>query len=550
MSRSRPLPAPWAVLLALLLVGLGASPVQADERGATEGGVVAPDIATLATSWWAEDDADARGLAALRLVTGGATADAVADALATGRTWPTDVPVGTVHTWKRPGPGGHEHTCFLLVPRTYDPARPMRLLVWLHGGVARDEDGGGASGLRLWGEQAAAEGFLLLCPSGRTGAEWWTPGGVGVVRGAVADVRRHYHVDADRIACAGFSDGASGCYHLLLHHPEPFCCFLALMGQPLVSRLLGGPSAAANVASRPLWAVHGGRDQLYPTERMRPLVDELRAAGADLTWKDLPETGHDFTALNGQWEEMRAFWDAHPRTRRDAVRWQSSVPWLDGRCDWVEILETAADASGTGTLATDVLPIPAPTPRPRLGVRLDTAFEGPGVRFEDVEADSPAAAAGMRTGDVLVEVEGEALRTAQDLGRLREALDRLTEEERDGTFVLERDGERVEVRARPRVMEADRVPPSPQGPGVGEPAGLVVARLAAANRIEVTTRGVKRLRLHLGPEQVDLASPLTVVVDGTVRFEGRLDGNVAYVLSEAWRDGGLARYRAPLVIVP
>ena len=160
-----------SVLLALLLVGLGASPVQADERGATEGGVVAPDIATLATSWWAEDDADARGLAALRLVTGGATADAVADALATGRTWPTDVPVGTVHTWKRPGPGGHEHTCFLLVPRTYDPARPMRLLVWLHGGVARDEDGGGAS---FW--QAHETDDALAHPEGLCQRGFGSPG--------------------------------------------------------------------------------------------------------------------------------------------------------------------------------------------------------------------------------------------------------------------------------------------------------------------------------------------------------------------------------------
>jgi membrane-associated protease RseP (regulator of RpoE activity) len=546
MPRLRPLAFAPALLAVALVARHPVTHAADDAPQASPASVVAE----AAAAWWAEDDPQARGVSALRILTSGASAADVAQALETGRVWPSAVPKGTVHTWKRPGPGGHEHTCYLLIPRTYDPATPMRLLVWLHGGVARDEDGGGASGLRLWGEQAAEEGFLLLCPSGRTGAEWWSPGGVGVLKGALADVRRHYNVDGERIACAGFSDGASGCYHLLLHQPEPFCCFLALMGQPLVSRLLGGPSAAANAGSRPVWAVHGETDSLYPARTMKPLMDELRAAGADLTWKELPDTGHDFSALNGQWDEMRAFWEAHPRTPRKAVRWQSSVPWLSGRCDWVEVFETARDAPAAEGLGTTLLTVPAPTPRPRLGVRLDTTFEGPGVRLEDVEAESAASTAGMRTGDVLVEVEGETLRTAQDLAKLRDALDRLAAEERDGTFVLERDGERIEVQARPRIMAADLVPPTPQGPGVGDPPGVIEARIAAPNRIELRTAGVRRVRLHLGPEQVDLAEPVTVVINGTVRFEGTLPGNAAYVLSEAWRDGGIPRYRMPLVLLP
>lgn len=536
---------PW-LTAALLAVGATARPVMADEAAEKPDG----ELVAQAAAWWEDEDSVARGAWALRLIGSGATAREVAAAVEAGRAFKADVPKGTIHVWKRPGPGGKEHTCYLVIPQGYDAGTPMKLLVWLHGGVARDDDGGGGSGLRLWAERAAEEGFLLLCPSGRLGAEWWTPGGVGVIRGALADVRRSYNVDADRIACAGFSDGASGCYHLLLHHPEPFCCFLALMGQPLVTRLMGGPSAAANAGSRPVWAIHGGKDTLYPTAQMKPLMDELKAAGCDLTWGDRPDTGHDFTALPAEWEAMKAFWDAHPRAAKSEVRWQSSVPWLDGRCDWVEVMETAAGAKGAEGLTAQLLAIPAPEARPRLGVTLDTEYGGPGVRIKEVEDGSAAANADVRPGDVLVEVEGQAIRTAQDLAILRSVLDTLTSEDRDGEFVFEREGERVEVKTRPAIVASDLVPREPQGPGAGEPAGVVDARIVARDRIEIRTAGVKRLRLHLAADQVDLDKPLTVVINGKTRYEAVPKEHPAYVLTEAWRDGGIPRYRAQLVLVP
>ncbi|MGE0193916.1 MAG: PDZ domain-containing protein [Planctomycetota bacterium] len=536
---------PWFAA-ALLAVGAGGRRAGADEADGQPHG----ELVAQAAAWWEDEDVVARGAWALRLIGSGATAREVAAAVDAGRAFKTDVPKGTIHAWKRAGPGGKEHTCYLVIPNTYDPATPMKLLVWLHGGVARDEDGGGATGLRLWAEKAAEEGFLLLCPSGRLRAEWWTPGGVGVIRGALADVRRSYNVDADRIACGGFSDGASGCFHLLLHHPEPFCCFLVLMGQPLVTRLMGGPSAAANAGSRPVWAIHGGKDTLYPTERLQPLMDELEAAGCDLTWSDRPDTGHDFTALPGEWEAMKAFWDAHPRALKSEVRWQSSVPWLDGRCDWVEVMETAVEPKGADGLSTELLPIPAAESRPRLGVTLDTDYAGPGVRIREVEPGSAAAKADVREGDVLVEVEGQAIRTAQDLAVLREVLDTLSSEDRDGVFVFERDGERVEVKTRPAIVASDLEPRQPQGPGAGDPAGVIEARIVARDRIEIRTTGVKRLRLHLSAEQIDLDKPLTVVINGKTRYEAVPREHPAYVLTEAWRDGGIPRYRAQLVLVP
>ena len=56
-----------------------------------------------------------------------------------------------------------------------------------------------------------------------------------------------------------------------------------------------------------------------------------------------------------------------------------------------------------------------PVPRPWMGVGLDPEHPGPGLRLAQVVAGSPAAAAGLRVGDVLTTCDGVALATPQDL---------------------------------------------------------------------------------------------------------------------------------------
>jgi glyoxylase-like metal-dependent hydrolase (beta-lactamase superfamily II) len=57
-----------------------------------------------------------------------------------------------------------------------------------------------------------------------------------------------------------------------------------------------------------------------------------------------------------------------------------------------------------------------PIPRPWMGVQLDPDHAGPGIRLVQVVAGSPAAAAGLRVGDVLTAIDGIALAAPADLG--------------------------------------------------------------------------------------------------------------------------------------
>ncbi len=322
-------------------------------------GADADPFAQALTAWCRAESDTARAEAVWALWQEDPLGDRTAAALAGSERWAADAPAGELLEWKQDVPGVGEHTIHGFVPASYTPDRAWPLLVWLHGAVARDGDGAGRSGLGLWAEHAQDDDFLLLCPSARKGSEWWTPRGAALVLDALKETCRRYRVDANRVLLAGFSDGGSGCWSFLAQHPGPFCGMAALMGNPLVPRVLGGPTFATNLSSRPVFAANGGRDQLYPSERVRDLMEQIRAEGCDLTWIDIPEAGHDISQVAALWPQLRQWWIEHPRDPLPtSVAWQCLRGSASRGRDWIEIVEVAAEAQVADGLAGGVMPSP------------------------------------------------------------------------------------------------------------------------------------------------------------------------------------------------
>lgn len=492
------------------------------------------DLDAAAQAFAQAEDGQARLVAGLAIVGAKPAAGDLLKALDAAWAWDADADKGKPVTWMRRGPDGKERTIHAFAPESYTPEKAWPLLVYLHGGVSRPADGSGESGLRMFAEEADERGFLLLSPSTQPDAVWWEPAGVQFLKQTIADMARRYRVDPDRIAVTGFSDGGSGCFHLLAHDPSAFACFLPMMGNPLVSRIYGGPTWDVNLSSAPVYAVNGGKDQLYPSAQMKPFIDAMTTAGAEITWVDEPEAGHEPSFLERRWPEIHAFWaeqkrDARPRE----LVWASSAPQHDGRRGWIQILELAGDAPAAKDLtAPTMLGLPDMTPRPRLGIRLDTTFEGPGLRIEEVEEGTPAHEAGFEDGDVILKAGDEEIADPSEFAKLRDYLAGLTDE--DGSFTVKREGDELVLEARPKSLEKDRTR-SPEGRGYDVVPGLVRAKVRDGNVIALETQGVAKVRVYLVDGLVDFDKDLTIAINGNKRFKGKAPQDPAVVLAEAAR---------------
>lgn len=528
-----------SVLALLLLASTPLAPVQADEP--------TPSVAAQVQAYFKAENADDRAAIALGLTLRGTPPAKVRSAIAGARTWPAATDdAGHVTGWKRKSKDGAEHTIFARLPASYDPAKAWPVMVWLHGGVSRTEDGGGAYGANSLGERADAHGFIVVSPSTYGKVPWWSADGVALVHGALEDAKARWHVDTNRVYLTGFSDGASGCFHMLAHDPEPYAAFLPFMGHPALTRMMGGPTYAANVTSRPVWAVNGGLDRLYPSSAVKPLIEGLKQAGCDITWTDLPQAGHSLTAVAQLWDELWTFVQAHPRTPSEPTKQLACFdPARGGRLDWVEVVRVSKSAPGDAKRKPVELAIPR---RVVLGIRGDLAYDGPGFRLSRVEGDTPAADAGLLAGDVIVKIGDVTLGSgAAAMAALRAALtikDGATE--LTLSMVIEREGAKQTVEVTAGLGSRG---PRPPELGFDVPAARIEARRISRSRIEVATFNVGAFRLHLSPQLVDLDKPLVVMVNGKQRFAAVPTQDVAYMLDAAWRGGGAKPHYAASILI-
>ncbi len=251
----------------------------------------------------------------------------------------------------------------LIVPEDYDPARPIRLDVVLHGST---RPRGGAA-LRICHRFVATEGqspvnerdFIELYPLGRVenGYRW---AGESDVFEAIDAVCRQYSIDRDRIVLRGFSMGASGTWHVGLKHPDRFVALGPYCGYVDTYRFSASPNPrfvrvadlppqqaaalhlndavdyAANAAVIPVVAAMGELDPGFINHVY--MQDAFAAEGLTLVNLIAPGTAHQIHRETHaeQLRRIATHIDARagqmPRTLR-FVTWSLKYP----RCHWIEL---------------------------------------------------------------------------------------------------------------------------------------------------------------------------------------------------------------------
>jgi len=175
---------------------------------------------------------------------------------------------------------------FLYIPKSYDPSRPVPLMVALHGATQR-----ASFSLRVWTPRADAAGFVLLAPESG-GVTWDAIRGdydddVARLDRALAYVFARVNVDAKRLVLQGFSDGASYGLGLALNNMELFPRVVA-NSPGFITRY-----EKHQRGRKPrIFLSHGHQDQILPFELAGArVVGQLRNEGFSVEFREF-EGGH------------------------------------------------------------------------------------------------------------------------------------------------------------------------------------------------------------------------------------------------------------------
>ncbi len=407
----------------------------------------------------------------------------------------------------------------LLVPSSYDPARRYPLRFYLHGGVNRPaprrRDGSWWRG----DPEATDEDHLVVVPVAWNEAMWWHQNQAESLPAILQAVRREYNVDENRTSLLGISDGGTGAYFHALTGPTPWATFVSLIGH---ARVLANPTLgvnsqlySSNLAGRAIYAVNGGKDPLYPTAVVEPMMRHFAALGAEVVFRPKPQAGHDLSWLSEEQQAIESFLNSHPRDPLpDRLSWETDNVKRRGRYHWLRITELGSTQGDSELPDPDVFPN---LPQLNLGflpVRQESSL--PGVLVASVERRSASARAGIKPGDRLLRV-GET--PVADLQALATELDRQGNFGQTLDLTIDRQGRQLQLTLQ--------LPAAPRGQAPAQifprkrPTGRVDV-VRNGSHIAALSRGVRRFKLLLSPRQFDLAQPIRVTVNGRVAFHGQV----------------------------
>jgi hypothetical protein len=253
----------------------------------------------------------------------------------------------------------------LVIPRRYDPARPMRLDVVLHGSTRPQ----GASELKFMNafddgdadsQPVGDQPYIELHPLGRVENCFRWAGETDVFE-AIEDVCRKYNIDRDRIVLRGMSMGASGTWHLGLKHPDrfvalgPYCGYVdthRLSETPLDTFVRVGPlpehqelglhmldsvDYAANAGVVPAIACMGENDVFFQSHEIMRAA--MQREGLTMVNLISPGTGHVIDPVTHA-EQMRRIAGFAERGIDHVPHKLRFVTWTlkYNRCHWLEVL--------------------------------------------------------------------------------------------------------------------------------------------------------------------------------------------------------------------
>ncbi|MFW5860801.1 MAG: prolyl oligopeptidase family serine peptidase [Spirochaetota bacterium] len=116
-----------------------------------------------------------------------------------------------------------------------------------------------------------------------------------------------YNIDESRLYLTGISMGGYATWYMAGHLPDTFAAIAPICGG-------GNIAHAKKMIGLPVWAFHGGKDNIVPPERSKKMVDELKKLGGNVRYTVYPDAGHDSWTRTYNNPELYKWFLEHRRT--------------------------------------------------------------------------------------------------------------------------------------------------------------------------------------------------------------------------------------------
>lgn len=201
----------------------------------------------------------------------------------------------------------------ILKPAHYNPNSQYPLVLCLHGAGGRGNDNrsrGTEAFMALSSAEVQARyPAFLLTPQCPLEKQWvntpWQEGSYSISRVMMSGelkrvmeildaVIKEFRIDLARIYVTGQSMGGYGTWDMILRYPYRFAAAVPVCGA-------GDPMKAKRIAHLPLWAFHGEKDTIVPTDGSRSMIQALRQAGSKAKYTEYQGVGHN--CWSRSWKE-------------------------------------------------------------------------------------------------------------------------------------------------------------------------------------------------------------------------------------------------------
>ena len=201
----------------------------------------------------------------------------------------------------------------VFVPSNYDATKKYPLVIALHG-MGGDENSyfiGYENGSIK--REAESRGYLIACPKGRGSASMYMGTAERDVIDVVAEMKRNYSINPDRVYLTGHSMGGYGSWSVATNNPDLFAAIAPFAGG-------GSPitvSKLAAIAAVPQFVVHGDADPTVPVEESRKMVKAAKAVGTEVKYIEVPGGNHGNIVVP-YFKEMFDWFDTHAKQAKGA----------------------------------------------------------------------------------------------------------------------------------------------------------------------------------------------------------------------------------------